>query len=162
MRQKNVKTQDIVVWYTENHLTLRQIAKLAGMSAPGVHKRLIRAGILREQGTWVELVCDTCGKPFRCRRAVWRKSKEHFCSRNCVAISLENPRYFQWRQGQRIARAIVSQYFQIPQGAIVHHKDSDTRNNNLGNLAVFASHSDHLKHHHGKSKVTPIWDGSTL
>jgi hypothetical protein len=42
----------------------------------------------------------------------------------------------------------------------VHHKDSDNHNNELWNLAVFASTSDHLKHHHGH-KIEPLWDGAT-
>ena len=52
----------------------------------------------------------------------------------------------------------MGQYFHLEPQHIVHHKDSNQRNNDLANLLVFASASDHLKHHHG-SKVSPLWDG---
>lgn len=159
--KKEIKTQDIVAWFTRDHLTLRQIGKLTGMSAAAVHKRLRIAGIDREQGTWVNVACDMCGKPFRKRRAPWRRSKEHFCGHACLATSLENPGYKPWRQGQRLARAIVSQYHKLEPGEIVHHKDGDNRNYDKSNLAVYASHSDHLKAHHGKTHVNPVWDGAT-
>ena len=162
MDRNKVKTQDIVSWFTRDHLTLRQIGALAGMTAAGVHKRLRRAGVGREDGTWAEVSCDMCGKQFRKRRASWRRSKEHFCGPECLHASLENPGYKPWRQGQRLAVAIVAQYHKIQLGEIVHHKDGDNRNNNLANLAVYASHSEHLKAHHGKSEVKPIWDGALI
>ena len=45
-------------------------------------------------------------------------------------------------------------------GEVVHHKDGNDRNNDRSNLAVYASQSDHLKAHHGKTPVTPVWDGA--
>lgn len=159
---RHIKTQDLVAWYIDGHFTLRQIAKLSGISPPAVHKRLARAGITREQGTWVTVKCDMCGKDFRKHRAYWRRSIEHYCNRECQAASMESPGYKPWRQGQRLARAIVAQYRRLEPGEIVHHKDGDDRNNDRSNLAVYASNSDHIKAHHGKSRVEPIWDGASV
>jgi predicted transcriptional regulator len=162
MRGNHVKTQDVVVMYTEKHLTMAEIGRLVGITRQGVLKHLRKAGIEHEQGTFVEVGCDLCGAQFRKRRGAWKRSREHFCSRACLHASLENPGYKPWRQGQRLAVAIVSQYHKLEQGEIVHHKDGDNRNNDRSNLAVYANHSDHLKAHHGKTPVVPVWDGALV
>lgn len=72
-----------------------------------------------------------------------------------------NPNYVPWRQGQRRARRIVSRYFQLEPANVIHHEDSDNRNNELSNLAVFRDQSDHLAYHHG-ANVAPLWRGSNL
>ena len=161
MRQNGLKTQDVVVLYTQKHLTLRQIAAQVGMSHAAVHKRLRRAGIERSQGTWVKVECGTCGKKFSKRRKRFLLSKNHYCSQNCLAVYLENPGYRPWRHGSRLARAIVGQYITLEAGWIVHHKDGDQRNNDKANLQVYASSSEHLKMHHGQT-IQPLWDGSSI
>ena len=105
--------------------------------------------------------CAYCGSGLNLIRCKWRRSKRHFCNEHCYYASRENPAYNEWRAGQQQARASVAKYFKLEQGHIVHHKDGDNSNNALTNLAVFASQSDHMKHHHGISKVTPLWDGAS-
>ena len=162
MRQNRLKTQDIVVMYTQQHLTMRQIAKLCGLSAAAVLKRLRSVGITSSQGEWVNTQCGFCGKDLKVRRAKARKNIENYCSTSCYAGSRANPNFHYWRHGTRLARLIVGMYFKLTPEMIVHHKDGDDRNNNLTNLAVFANQSDHMKHHHGKRAVTFIWDGAIL
>ena len=57
-----------------------------------------------------------------------------------------------------MARKAVSEYIDLMPGYVVHHKDGDTTNNQLANLAVYRSNSDHMTMHHG-GLVRPIWDG---
>ena len=159
MRQNKVKTQDMVDMYTRKHLTYEQIGKLTGMSRTAVGKRLHNAGVKAEQGTWAIRQCATCGTDVRVARSRLKITKESYCNAECYAVYLENPGYKPWRQGQRIARAIVAQYFKLEPGYIVHHEDNDNRNNDRVNLRVFASQSDHLKYHHGSLDVVPLWDG---
>ena len=159
MNQKPVETQDVVAMFTQDHFTLRQIAIKVGMTHAGVWKRLKAAGIQREAGTWVRVLCSFCGNPKRKRRAAWRKTEKHYCNEACYFADLENPGYKPWRQGQRLARAIVSQYFALPEGAIVHHKDGDNRNNDRANLAVYAGNGDHVRAHRTRKSVLPLWDG---
>ena len=161
-RQNRIKTQDVVVMYTVRHWTMQQIADQVGMSKAAISKRLKIWGIKIEDGEWVRLTCDFCGKEFRRTRARWRDKIEHFCSTECYYASRENPGYHPWRQGQRLARAIVSQYFKLEQENVIHHKDDDNRNNDRANLLVFFNQSDHMKFHHGKNHVTPIWDGANI
>jgi hypothetical protein len=151
----------IIALYTKQHLTLRQIGVQVGMSAQGVQKRLQRNGITSDQGEWVETVCDFCGSPLRVTRSRWRSTTKNHCNPACYYASLENPGYHPCRQGQRLARALVAQHFPLLPDHVVHHWDGNTRNNDRSNLAVFASQSDHMAHHRGRS-VAPIWDGRSL
>ena len=158
--RKQLDTQQVVVWYTRHMLTLRQIAELTGVTAPTIAARLRAAGVSAHDGTWIKRACAFCGIEVLVRRARARKTSESFCCQEHYAASRENPDYRPWRTGQRLARAVVSQYFLLLPGHIVHHKDGDNHNNDRANLAVYASHSDHLTHHHGKRHVDPIWDGA--
>jgi hypothetical protein len=160
--RKSAKTQDIVVMYTDRHLTLRQIASLVGMTAAGVAKRLRSAGIPAASGEWVDETCCYCGAGYRITRGRWRRQVRHYCSEQCYHKSRENPAYIQCRQGQNMARQKVSSLFTLEPQHIVHHKDSDNSNNNMSNLAVYASQHDHMTHHHGLGQVEPIWDGADV
>ncbi len=162
-RKCALKPQDVVAMATIQHLSPAQISNLVGISRQRVWKILKKSGVNTSKGpggiTWVKCICPFCGKEFEIRRERWRNSEQHFCSKECYYASRENPGYHPWRQGQRLAKAIVSQYFHLEPENIVHHKDGNNRNNDRSNLLVFANHSDHMKFHHGKNHVEPIWDG---
>ena len=161
-RKSSLKPQDVVALYTIQHFTMEEIGKLAGVTRQSIRMVLIKKRISPQQGEWVTFNCDFCGKESKKTRGYWRKRIHNYCSNECYYASIENPGYYQSRQGQRIARAIVNQYFRLEPEHIVHHKDGDTRHNDLINLAVYASHSDHLKAtHHHNGNVKPIWDGAT-
>lgn len=166
MRPKRlIKPQDVVGLYTVQHLSCAQIALIAGVCRQQIWKILQSKEVNTSKGkdgaTWIKYLCNFCGKPSEMRRARWRNSEKHYCSNECYYASIENPGYHPWRQGQRLARAIVAQYFPLQPEHIPHHKDGDCRNNNLDNLAVYASHSDHLKAtHHNNGNIKPIWDGA--
>lgn len=153
-----VRTQHLVVLYTEKHLTLREIGRLVGMSATAVMKRLRQAGITREHGERVVTLCAYCAMPFSSPRSRVRTRRHLFCSAEHYYASRSNQSYVEWRHGSRLARAIVSQHFPLQREHVVHHKDSDQRHNDLTNLEVYASQSDHLAKHHGRA-VPPIWTG---
>ena len=157
--KKRPETQDMVVMYTERHLTLRQIGALVGMTAAGVSKRLKAAGVSASDGEWVTEPCDYCGTVTKIARCRWRKTAKHFCSTQCYYKSRENPDYYQWRHGQNIARQIVARLFPLMPQHVVHHIDGNTANNSISNLLVFASQGDHMRHHHGVNQVEPIWKG---
>ena len=162
MRQNKLETQDVVVMYTQQHLTLRQIAPLVGMTAQAILKRLRKAGVRRTDGTHVQTECGTCGNLVDRTRKRWKINRQSFCNTDCYAVYLQNPSYNPWRQGSRIARAIVAEHFRLLPEHVVHHEDANQRNNDLRNLKVFASQSDHLRYHHGNPNAIPLWDGSML
>ena len=83
--------------------------------------------------------CKHCGKLHK---------RQTYCSKPCYYAAIHNPSYVQWRQGQRHARATVTDAgFTLQPGHIIHHVDSDNRNNTRQNLWVFASHGDHMAYH---------------
>ncbi len=160
--KSSLKPQDVVALATIQHLSPAQIAPIAGVTRQMIWKILRKQGMNTGKGpggaTRVNYECDFCGKPSETYRARWRNSIKHYCSEPCYFAAIENPGYHPWRQGQRLARAIVSQYFPLQDEHVVHHKDGDSRNNDRSNLAVYQSQSDHMNHHRN-GKAQPIWDG---
>jgi hypothetical protein len=154
-----IETAELIVMWEERRLSLAQIGREIGMSRQGVAKRLNKAGISTAKGKRWSVSCALCGVEFELARNRIRRGPKHFCTREHALAWLRNPDYKPWRQGTRIARERVSKYFWLEPGYVVHHKDGNNRNNVLSNLAVFASQSDHLKHHHG-GDVKPLWDGA--
>ena len=119
----------------------------------------IRSGEPLPQAEVFELHCGHCGILLGLYCKSWGLEGKRYCNQACYMASLYNPGYKPWRQGQRLARAIVSQYFVLPEGAIVHHKDGDNRNNDRANLAVYAGNGDHVRAHRTRKSVLPLWDG---
>jgi hypothetical protein len=160
MRQrKQVATQDVVAMYTVQHLSLRQIGQIVGMSAVGVQKRLNTAGVDTSKARRISRLCAFCGVELALMRCQVKRSNKSYCSTDCYVESMRNDNYIPWRHGGRLARVLVSQHFRLPAGAVVHHKDGNQRNNNLDNLAVYASQADHTAMHRGKLNVPVLWDG---
>ncbi len=163
--KSTLKPQDVVVLYTIQHLSCSQIAKIAGLSRQAIWKVLRFSGTNTSRGpgggTRVMIECEFCGTKKEWTRSRWRHTNHHYCSPECYYAAIENPGYHPWRQGQRLAKAIVSQYFTLQEGNVIHHKDGDSRNNDRSNLAVYQSQSAHMKHHRG-SNTKPIWDGFNL
>lgn len=154
MREKIVKL------FTQDHLTYRQIAAIVGRSHSRIGQILKEEGIDPTDGTWVDVTCYMCSNPFKQERSRVRKSSRNYCSRECYYVARKTTNYKPDYRGQRMARKVVSRLFALPPGSIVHHEDGDNNNNDPRNLKVFASHSDHLKYHHGINRPEPIWDGS--
>lgn len=152
-------TAELIRLYTEDHLTLRAIAARVGLSASAVWKRLRRAGIVAHDGTWVVLACMACGLTFERKRSC-AKRRTYYCSDACYqgTIQRNGATYVQSRAGCRQARRIVACCFALLPEHIVHHHDGDNHNNRVSNLAVFASHADHMRFHRG-GDAQPIWDG---
>ena len=117
-----------------------------------------RAGIKPRTGKWIEVTCY-CGKTSEKIRASWKISSRRYCGRPCYMAEIKSHSYHPWRQGQRLARAIVSQHFTLQPGHVVDHRNGDDRNNDLSNLRVYASQADHMRMHRG-GDVTPVWDGA--
>ena len=148
-------------YFTVDHLTMREIGRLEGISGAAVCKRLARLGIIAKQGTQVTAQCATCGQSFQRTRARWRQARRLFCSSACYMAARRNPSYKPSRHHGRIARQLVAQHFTLEREHVVHHVNADQTDNRLSNLWVFASQLDHMRHHHG-SVVVPIWRGDAI
>uniref|UniRef100_A0A6H2A343 Putative homing endonuclease n=1 Tax=viral metagenome TaxID=1070528 RepID=A0A6H2A343_9ZZZZ len=129
--------------------SLRMIGSELGVSAAGVKKYLNRHGIATGGGALLT-VCGNpgCGKEFSKARCYLRIRKRNFCSDICYYEVLGSSGYQASRQGQRVARRLVRECgFSLEDGHVVHHRDGDCDNNDLGNLLVFSSQSDHMRWH---------------
>lgn len=153
----SMETSEIVQFYTVEHLTLRQIAQLAGMSYQAIAKRLKKAGVSARDGEHLQVPCERCGTMLDRTRERVRRGKQ-YCSQDCYLALRTNTGFVQSRRGGYEARALVRRHFDLQYEHIVHHEDRDQTHNDLANLRVFATDSDHMKYHHGK-KIKPIWDG---
>ena len=152
-----LSTPELIRRYTVEHLTMEQIAVMAGISKAAICQRLKKANVRAKSGTWVSFSCDFCGKPDKVTRGHYRKASKHYCTQDCYYASLENPDFNPWRHGQRLARALVSHHFSIPDNAIVHHVDGNDHNNDLSNLRVIDSQANHLKTHRTGKPCGVIW-----
>lgn len=165
---QKVSNEELIKMHYDAHLSYRQMALIYGVSHVTIAKRftkIFNPPLPKKKGInptkYVSLACNFCGKEFQQLISIARKNIKHYCKNSCYFASLENPGYHPWRVGQRLARAIVSQYFALQDGNVTHHKDGDNRNNDRINLAVYQSQSDHLGHHRGKN-IKPIWDGAEI
>ena len=109
----------------------------------------------------VQVECSACGKLLKRVKSRVRKQRHHYCDHECYYAALEAGNgypYIQNRHGMRVARSVVSKYFELSEGNVVHHEDRNTLNNMLRNLKVFATQGDHVRYHRGFD-IEPIWEG---
>jgi len=112
----------------------------------------------------LQVSCSTCGALLTRNKARVRQQKNHFCNYECYLAFLEAGNgniYIRNNQGQRMARKVVSYFFELSEKHIIHHEDRNTLNNLPNNLKVFACQGDHIRYHRG-FEIEPIWDGSSL
>ena len=151
---------DIIKAYESELTPIIKLADKYNVTRQAIYKILKQAGIDTSKKL-VQVSCTTCGNILSRHKARIRRQKNHFCDMECYTAFLNagNGMYIQNRQGQRIARRKVSEYFDLQKDHIVHHEDRNSLNNQIWNLKVFACQGDHIRYHRG-FEVTPIFDGS--
>lgn len=151
---------DIIEAYDIQLETMISLAARYGVTRQAIHKILKRAEVDTTKHKY-PVSCTTCGEITFRHKGQIRKRLHHFCSSKCYHAFLEAGNgfpYIESTHGRRIGRAIVSQFFSLQEGHIVHHEDRNQFNNEPENLRVFATSGDHLRYHRGFD-VEPIWDG---
>ena len=166
MVSSTMTTNQLVHFVNELRLPMRTVECRTGLTRQGIYKRLKKAGVLIPRrakdgavGVYMSVRCAWCQEEIKRRKKQIIGVMRSFCNESCYYASLETSGYIQWRQGSRIARAIVAKHFPLEREHVVHHQDGDQRNNVLDNLAVFESNAVHMAHHRGR-KVVPLWDGA--
>lgn len=108
--------------------------------------------------------CSACGKTLYRSRGRIRKNNNHYCDYTCLSAGLlANSDYKRRGRGVQIARQIVSEYFELSEGNVVHHIDGNNYHNNITNLMVFKNQGDHVRYHRGfKDMVVPLFDGRNI
>ena len=121
----------------------------------------------------VTIKCEECGKTVTMPPSQYRRSKHHFCNRQCHMRRMNrelNPtrmteevkekcRQTQLGRGKGLTyekchgrhthRVVAEQMLGRPlrKGEVVHHIDGNKRNNDPSNLMVFKSQAEHVKYH---------------
>ena len=166
LRLSKKETVDILNAFTINLESAASIAQRYGVTRQGIHKLLHRNGVETPKRSAMKVSCAACGKEIVRHKCEIRKRKNLFCSVECYYAFLDasqNGQYKYWRNGQRIARSVVSKRFPLKPGYVVHHIDRNTYNNTIQNLMVFANQGDHVRYHRlGPDHVTPLFDGRTV
>lgn len=145
---------DIVKRY-QNLDRMTELANAYGVTRGRIWQILKEAGIDTAKRR-LEVSCRVCGTVVSRTKAHVRKNKHHYCTVDCYYASLENRQSRYWRHGQRMARAVVAQVFDLLPGHVVHHIDGNNYHNELSNLMVFACAGDHVRFHRGFDSW-PIW-----
>ena len=164
MKHTDRDAVDIVRAYTVELIPMITLAKQYRMTRQGIWKILRRAGIDTSKQTngRIAVSCTVCGQETTYNRARFRATKHPFCGEQCYHAWLEhgngNP-LIMHHHSSRIARTVVSKYFSLQPGHIVHHEDRNQYNNALDNLRVFANQGDHIRYHRD-FEVPILWDGS--
>ena len=154
---------DIIEAFTVYLWTLQMIADVMHVSRQAIKKILNKHGIDTGKRK-ITVTCTVCGKTNERPRKRAREQRNHFCDTDCYSAFLDAGKsdYVANRQGQRTARRIVGELFDLKPEHVVHHSDRNQLNNMVNNLMVFASQGDHMKHHHRgrddyqNSIVTPL------
>ena len=149
---------DIIHAYEVGLIPMITLAKQYGVTRQAIYKLLNHAGVDTSKRK-IPVSCQVCGTVIMRPKCQIRSSKHIFCGDECYHAWLKSrSSYKPNRQGQRIARAIVSQYFSLQKQHVVHHENGDNLDNRPENLRVFACQGDHIRYHRDFS-IEPIWDG---
>ena len=165
---------DMIKAYEEDLEPIMSIATRYNKSRQNIWKLLKKAGVDTSKHK-IAVSCTTCGAVIHRVKSQLRNKHNVFCDMNCYQSFMDAgaTHSTERRRGNRRARILVAQYFDLQPGHIVHHEDKFPLNNQLWNLRVFATHGDHIRYHHrmrdlecNKNSsimiVEPIWNGADL
>lgn len=153
--------QDMIDDYSKYHLPLNSIAKSYSITKMAVWKILRKNGVNTSKvSTMVSTKCHWCQKPIQVKKCIYNMYLHHFCC---------NHHYFQWlnrnvspfirhRHSIKIAKKVVSKYFQLSSDHVIHFLDGDQANNSPQNLSVFNSRKEYIKFRRGFG-IEPLWNG---
>ena len=153
--------EQIIKAYVDEFFSVREIASWIHVSRQAVYKFLKKRGIKTTKRRF-RVKCSWCEKDVWRPRSQIHGKKNIFCDMDCYYAWIKSfGPYNRCRHTARIARTVVSQWFDLEDGMVVHHEDKDQRNNLRWNLKVFKDNKDHLRYHRwGYKDVEPVWDGS--
>ena len=140
------KLVNIRKMYEKELLSCQMIADRVGCTRVRIWQLLKAQGVKTEDHKR-ESSCVICGKPVLRTRARIRDHRRVYCGNACYWVHVASNNYQVSRQGQRVARQIVSKIYTLGPKDVVHHMDGNQSNNAPNNLAVFASSSDHMRYH---------------
>lgn len=138
--------------YLKHHWTLAEIGVHFGKTRQRIWQLIHRYDIDTTQAERFKTTCPVCEKDFETTRRRYRAVALRYCSQSCYhAHRLTTSSYKgEDRTGQRLARAVMEKHLGRPlvKNEEVHHLDGNCLNNEIDNIMLFASHSEHVRYHH--------------
>lgn len=170
--RKCTMTQDQITTLYNSGTKAAIIAQIAGISRVAVYNIIKQSGVVTGRRAVLDLKCKFCGETYsRPRSHGTDKKNAGYCSIQCFhadrslygkysarGVDLYKPEYEQLRRScTRKAREIIQLTgINLTPNQVIHHKDGNYMNNDISNLQIFNSHSEHMKHHHAlrRKKLT--------
>jgi len=153
--RKEVTDEKIIALFVDAHLSLRNVAKLVGLSHGAIRKRLIKRGIVPMEYENVVVECGFCGRELRRQRSKVRAQKDQYCNKECASAKMTKQHGKTWAVN-RLARAVVSQHYKLLPENVVAYKNKNAKDNSLQNLIVF-NNEEEYKIYLSTGVPDPIW-----
>jgi hypothetical protein len=163
--------EELLKMYHEN-TDIKVIATHFGISRTAVYDYLKKANISPNRRSVETVNCKFCGEQFTRIGSQLKKKHGGYCSPQCFAASRSicgeysknggvlsrvsetaNIKYSR-KQGMLARKAIEESGIQLSPGQVIHHIDGVKSNNDISNLMIFDSQSEHMKYHHNLRKKT--------
>lgn len=145
--------------YLDKALPVNEIARRINRTRVRVWQLLKEYNLHDRNRKQVASVCAFCHSSFNATLSVVNNGGGKYCNETCYHEHQRSISNFQDnRHGKRIARKNIETWLgkPLPEGFVVHHEDGDCLSNDLRNLFIFPSHSEHLKYHHAKRHGTAV------
>lgn len=146
-----ISKEELEDLYLNKHWNYQEIGKFYGKTRQRICQLIKVYNIDTSTGTRFLTQCPYCDKPFESFRKHFRSVALRYCSQSCYqAHRASISEYRPHRQGQRLARSLMAKQVarELTSKEVVHHIDGNCDNNDIDNLILFASHSEHLRYHH--------------
>jgi hypothetical protein len=155
LRKSKITTEEIKTLYIVGLRTMEEIGAMAGISRQAVRLILDRIGVEYRGGKLIKQ-CLYCHGDFQVCRNVTKKGQGNYCSNRCsnAARSLGGDMSVSSRMG-RAAWLMAHPAETFKPGQVIHHIDGDRNNNDVGNLRVFNSQTEHMQYHHSLRNLLP-------
>lgn len=163
--------EELLKMYHEN-TDIKVIATHFGISRTAVYDYLKKANISPNRRSIETVNCKFCGEQFTRIGSQLKKKQGGYCSQVCFAASrsingeysknggvlsrvseIANVKYSR-NQGRLARKAIEESGVELKAGQVIHHIDGIKSNNDISNLMIFNSQSEHMKFHHALNKKT--------
>jgi hypothetical protein len=129
-------------------------------------------------------ICEHCGKSFLAAKPIPKVRRGRFCSKKCQFSFMTGDKSHRWRGGKKISKGGYIYIFQrehphstkngyvlehrllmekkigryLTKEEVVHHINSNTKDNRIENLELFSNQGEHLSYHNtnGRTPMTLI------
>jgi len=150
---------------------LSDIAHAAQVTRQAIHNTLKRHNITVDRKQSLALTCLFCGEKFERPASLNKNPQSGYCTVQCfhanrsasglyspTVSSLESTHDKEQKSKHKQAHldaveSLRAAGIELQLGEVVHYIDGDRSNNNIENLKVFSSHSQHIQFHHAQRRA---------